>query len=64
MNVVGYVGRLKGRSKGSSKMTQPIAGQWDVRMLKKGPCKGTRFMLQDEHGSVRERRVETAVTGK
>lgn len=35
MNVVGYVGKLKGRSMGGSKKTQSIAGQCDVRMLKK-----------------------------
>jgi hypothetical protein len=59
MNVVGYVGRLKGRSMGGSKTTQPIAGQWECESAKEGPCKGKRFMSQEEHG-----RVETAVIGK
>jgi len=35
MNVVGYVGRLKGRSMGGSKMTQPSAGQWKCENAKK-----------------------------
>jgi len=35
MNVVGYVGRLKGRSMGGSKTTQPFAGQWECENANK-----------------------------
>lgn len=37
----------------------PLQASENVRMLKKNPCKGKRFMSQDERG-----RVETAVIWK
>jgi hypothetical protein len=46
MTVVEYVGRLKGRSMGGSKTTQPTAGHWECENAKKGPCKGKIFICK------------------